>query len=133
MTSNNIMSCSSFRFTSQVVQHDGLNQPVKCQENKKTVTRETINSATIELGGEVLPNSINLLLNLASCPAKMDFEVGKSDKFQQLIKHVLNTLLSKLVPLYTVLTFARGMRQWPKAHIGKLTSNLPSQPCQLPP
>ena len=29
-------------------------------------------------GGGVLLNSINLLLNLASCPAKMDFEVGKS-------------------------------------------------------
>ena len=47
------------------------------------MTRETINSATVELGlgggGGVLPNYINLLLNLASCPAKMDFEVGKSD------------------------------------------------------
>ena len=42
----------------------------------------TINSAQSWVGGvgggggvDVLPN---LLLNLASCPAKMDFEVGKA-------------------------------------------------------
>ena len=63
-----------------------LNQPVKCREkNKKNpVTGETINSATIELGwgggggGGILQNSTNLLLNFASCPAEMDYEVGKS-------------------------------------------------------
>ena len=86
------MSCSSFQFTSQVVQHEMvLNQPVKCQEkNKNAYDRSRDAQSWVGVGGcggqgaggggggGVLLNSINLLLNLASCPAKMDFEVGKS-------------------------------------------------------
>ena len=51
---------------------------------RKTKISVAINSAAIELdwggggGGGGLPYLVNLLLNLASCPAKMDFEVGKS-------------------------------------------------------
>ena len=48
---------------------------VKCQEKKQQQKHPVTGGGGG--GGGILPNSINLLLNLASCPAKMDsFEVA---------------------------------------------------------